>query len=198
MARRRVAAVVVALTLCLIARDVHARPAAIVIGDAISGPYKIAVLAAQQPFAIGQNEIRLQVLEALNARPIPEVQVTLTVAPIGRHGLARTFPAPRMADEDGGIYAGMVELPSRGEWQIIARVVGARGIGDVTLVARAGKMTPLLDALKVSIPPLTLTLLAAHFHRRGKPAGRRRLTRTNSRARRAHGGRPGVARGGDA
>src|SRR5438094_6267524 len=83
-----------------------------------TGGYRITVFTEPTPLRAGPVDVSVLVQDAATGQALPDVQVTVWVAPVGRAGAAVGYPATSEAATNKLLRVALFDFPEAGPWEL--------------------------------------------------------------------------------
>jgi hypothetical protein len=108
----------------------------------MKGDYRITALTAPIPFRAGPVDISVLVQDAATGEALPDVKVTLGIAPRERPSDMRQYPATTGAATNKLFHSALFDLPAPGWWTVEIDVSGPHGAARASFDAEAADRLP--------------------------------------------------------
>jgi hypothetical protein len=130
----------------------------------VKGPYRISVLTSPNPFRAGPVDVSVIVANAATGDVLPDVKVTLHLAPRAQASDVRQYQATRGNAANKLFQSANFELPRAGLWNVEIDVDGPQGTAQTNLEIEAADRLPRWLSLWpwFSWPFLVVGLFAVH------------------------------------
>jgi hypothetical protein len=99
--------------------------------------YEIAVFTAPSPFVAGPVDISVLVLDSASGEPVPDANVIVEVAPLGRPEAAEFHPATSGAATNKLFHAAVFELDEPGSYMVDVVIEGPKQKSQVRFELQA-------------------------------------------------------------
>jgi hypothetical protein len=129
-----------------------------------AGGYQITVFTEPTPFRAGPVDVSVLVQDAATKKALPEAQVTVRAAPLGRGRAPVPYAATTEAATNKLLHAALFQLEEAGWWELEVIVQGPLGQGQVRCEVEAAEPWPRWLAFWpwVSWPALVVLLFGVH------------------------------------
>jgi hypothetical protein len=128
------------------------------------GPYRVSAFTSPVPLRAGPVDVSVLVQDADTGRPIPDVTVTVGVAPRERPKDAVTHSATTEAATNKLFRDALFDLPEVGTWDVVIEVSGPHGPATTRFAVEVSEPLPAIPDLAVWIgwPAVVVGIFVLH------------------------------------